>query len=172
MTWMLISTIYLFICIGQSDLHDTRSFSMSIMNGVKLQCDNSTCSPSSVVSISSIHQCRIQCLAEAQCQMITFHQSISSCKLFGGALAQNFSMVADADAVTMFVISGTRMPQGQYARMSTEDIFSHLFFTPPHYLLFDSLKFDIDHINAIHSYHNNNENSSNHHYGRRDNSTS
>ena len=87
---------------------------MSIMTGWQFQCVNTTCIPFVTTPASSIRACQINCLAEVQCKAASFEQTTSSCELFAKIQNQNGNMFANVEITTMIVISGTRMPPGEY----------------------------------------------------------
>ena len=89
-----------------------RSLVMTIMNGWKFQCANTTCLLIATVSASNIRNCQTACLAQAQCQAASFQQLTSSCKLLSNVPNQNNNMSADSAIVSMIVMSGTRVPSG------------------------------------------------------------
>ncbi|CAF1496036.1 unnamed protein product [Adineta steineri] len=110
---MAPSGVYLclsFMIIIQTSGEDIRSEEMFVIPDSKFQCANTTCLPFISVIITDIRNCRFACLAQSQCEAATFHRSTSNCELFGDMLNQNGNMLADADATTMIVISGTRFP--------------------------------------------------------------
>ncbi|CAF4078195.1 unnamed protein product, partial [Adineta steineri] len=74
------------------------------------QCANTTCLPFNNVIPSNIQNCQVACLTQSQCIAATFHQSTSNCELFDNMLNQNGNVLADVDATSMNVISGTRFP--------------------------------------------------------------
>ncbi|CAF4119470.1 unnamed protein product, partial [Adineta steineri] len=85
---------------------------MSLIPDAKFQCANTTCLPFINVITSNIRNCQVACLAQSQCTAATFHRSTSNCELFDNMLNQNGTMLADVDATSMNVISGTRFPSG------------------------------------------------------------
>ncbi|CAF1204179.1 unnamed protein product [Adineta steineri] len=89
-----------------------RSEQMSLMPASKFQCVNTTCLPFISVITTDIRNCQFACLGQSQCTAATFHQSNSNCELFDNMLNQNGNMLADVDATSMNVISGTRFPSG------------------------------------------------------------
>ncbi|CAF1443645.1 unnamed protein product, partial [Adineta steineri] len=96
--------------IKQSVGEDTRSVRMSLIPDSKFQCANTTCLPFINVIASNIKKCQVACLTQIQCRAATFHRSTSNCELFADVLNQNENMLADVDATSMNVISGTRFP--------------------------------------------------------------
>ncbi|CAF0838807.1 unnamed protein product [Adineta steineri] len=99
-----------FMIITQSTGDDIRSMEMSLMVDSKFQCANTTCLPFISIITTDIRNCQLACLGESQCRAVTFHRSTSNCELFAGILNQNGNMLADVDATSMNVISGTRFP--------------------------------------------------------------
>ncbi|CAF3868436.1 unnamed protein product, partial [Adineta steineri] len=96
--------------ITQTVGEDTRSMRMSLIPDSKFQCANTTCLPFINVITSKIRNCQVACLAQSQCRAATFHRSTCNCELFDNMLNQNGTMLADVDATSMNVISGTRFP--------------------------------------------------------------
>ncbi|CAF1057140.1 unnamed protein product [Adineta steineri] len=89
---------------------DTGSMILSLVPDSKFQCANTTCLPFINVIKSNIRNCQVACLTQSQCRAATFHRSTSNCELFGDMLNQNGNMLADVDATSMNVVSGTRFP--------------------------------------------------------------
>lgn len=114
MAWIKISRLLLFILIVWLVAQDIHSFQMSILTGWQFQCANTTCIPFVTTPASSIRACQINCLAQVQCQAASFEQTTSSCELFANIQNQSGNMFANVEITTMIVISGTRMPPGQY----------------------------------------------------------
>ncbi|UJR20188.1 hypothetical protein I4U23_023320 [Adineta vaga] len=107
---MRIALFLVLLCRAKTTEEDRRSFKISLSNDWRFQCTNTTCPPFMTMNLSNIRLCQTTCLAQIQCQAATFYRSISSCQIFTNILNQQNNMVADAKAVTMFVISGTRIP--------------------------------------------------------------
>ncbi|CAF1519730.1 unnamed protein product, partial [Adineta steineri] len=116
--WLMASTtVYLwlsFMIITQTVGQDIRSEEMSLISDAKFQCVNTTCLPFISVITTDIRNCQFACLTQSQCTAATFHRSTSNCELFDSMLNQNGNMLADVDATSMNVISGTRFPPGPY----------------------------------------------------------
>ncbi|CAF1160526.1 unnamed protein product [Adineta steineri] len=102
-----------FMIITQAVGEDIRFVEMSLIPDCIFQCANTTCLPFINTITSSIKDCQVACLAQIHCQAVTFYRSTSSCALFADMLNQNENILADADATSMIVISGTRFPPGQ-----------------------------------------------------------
>ncbi|CAF1138554.1 unnamed protein product [Adineta steineri] len=114
---MASTTVYLwlsFMIITQIVGEDIRSEEMSVIPDSKFQCANTTCLPFISVITTDIRNCQFACLTQSQCTAATFHRSTSNCELFDSMLNQNGNMLADVDATSMNVISGTRFPPGPY----------------------------------------------------------
>ena len=105
-----------FLCglVSQALGHNMHSFRISIIKGQLFQCANTTCSPSITLAVSSVRSCQIACLNDDSCRAASFQRSTSICELFAYAPNQNESMTTNVEMVTMFVISGTRVPSGEY----------------------------------------------------------
>jgi hypothetical protein len=112
MTWKRILPLFLFVFLGKSVAQNVRSFTMSVMTGWQFECVNTTCLPFATITASSVRACQIPCLAQIQCQALTFHSSTSSCQLLIKISNQNGIMLAQAETITMIVIAGTRIPFG------------------------------------------------------------
>ncbi|CAF0979395.1 unnamed protein product [Adineta steineri] len=89
---------------------DIRSEQMFLIPDAKFQCANTTCLPFISVITTDIRNCQFACLSQNQCTAATFHRSTSNCELFDNMLNQNGNMLADVDATSINVISGTRFP--------------------------------------------------------------
>ncbi|CAF1463399.1 unnamed protein product, partial [Adineta steineri] len=100
----------LFMVITQVVGEDAQSIIMSLMPDSTFECANTTCLPFDNVTTSNIRSCQLACLTQSQCTAATFHRSTSSCQLFNNMLNQNGNMLADVDATSINVISGTRFP--------------------------------------------------------------
>ncbi|CAF0904583.1 unnamed protein product [Adineta steineri] len=100
----------LFMIMTQIIGEDTQSMTMSLMVDSTFECANTTCLPFINVITSNIRSCQVACLTRSQCKAATFYRSTSNCELFADMLNQNGNMLADVDATSMNVISGTRFP--------------------------------------------------------------
>ncbi|CAF1193263.1 unnamed protein product [Adineta steineri] len=109
----------LFMTITQVVGEDIQSMIMSLMIDSKFQCANTSCLPFINVFTSNIMNCQVACLTQSQCRAATFHRSTFNCELFDNMLNQNESILADIDAVSMNVISGTRFPSDQMTSTTT-----------------------------------------------------
>ncbi|CAF3646622.1 unnamed protein product [Adineta steineri] len=96
--------------ITQTAGEDTQSMIMSLILDAKFQCANTTCLPVTNVITSNIRNCQVACLTQSQCIAATFHRSTSNCELFDNMLNQNGNILADVDATSMNIVSGTRFP--------------------------------------------------------------
>jgi hypothetical protein len=112
MTWIGIVILLLFSITARLVAENMRSFRMSIMTGWQFKCAQTTCLPFASVTTSNVRRCQIACLAQVQCQAVSFQQSTSNCELFANIPNQNGNMVAQVEIVTMIVIDETRMPPG------------------------------------------------------------
>ncbi|CAF4076263.1 unnamed protein product, partial [Adineta steineri] len=83
---------------------------MSTEAGWEFQCSRTTCVPFATVTVSSIYNCQVACLAQVQCKAASFYQSSSNCELFADISNQIGNLSANIDTVTMIVIDGTRIP--------------------------------------------------------------
>ncbi|CAF4162766.1 unnamed protein product [Adineta steineri] len=99
--------------ITQTAGEDTQSMIMSLIPDAKFQCANTTCLPFISVITTDIRNCQFACLGQSQCKAATFYQSTSNCELFDNMLNQNGNILADVDATSMNIISGTRFPPGE-----------------------------------------------------------
>ncbi|CAF0822768.1 unnamed protein product [Adineta steineri] len=112
----------LFMIITQSIGEDTQSMIMSLIVDSKFQCANTTCLPFINIITSNIRNCQVACLTRSQCKAATFYRSTSNCELFDNMLNQNGNMLADVDATSMNIISGTRFPP--VCSLSSQSIWS------------------------------------------------
>ncbi|CAF1061893.1 unnamed protein product [Adineta steineri] len=96
--------------ITQTVGEDIRSQQISLIPDSKFQCVNTTCLPFISIITTDIKNCQFACLGQSQCAAATFHRSTSNCELFDNMSNQNGNMLADVDATSMNVISGTRFP--------------------------------------------------------------
>ncbi|CAF1025794.1 unnamed protein product [Adineta steineri] len=109
----------LFMITAQVVGEDTQSMILSLLVDSKFQCANTTCIPFINVFTSNILNCQVACLTQSRCKAATFHRSTSSCEIFDNMLNQNGSILADVDATSMNVISGTRFPSDQMTSTTT-----------------------------------------------------
>jgi len=112
MTQRRIFLLLLCIFIVQSIAQDIRSVEMSTMIGWQFQCSATTCLPFVTLIVSDILVCQMACLAQIQCQAVSFHQTNSKCELFNNIQSQINNMVIDINTLTMTTITGTRFPPG------------------------------------------------------------
>ncbi|CAF4318596.1 unnamed protein product [Adineta steineri] len=105
---------FVFMIITQIVGEDTQSVIMSLSFDSKFECANIICSPFIDIITSNIKNCQVACLTRSQCKGATFYRSTLNCQLFDNILNQNGNMLADVDAISMNVITGTRFPSGQY----------------------------------------------------------
>ncbi|CAF1126021.1 unnamed protein product [Adineta steineri] len=91
---------------------------MSKIVGWQFNCASTTCLPFSTLTVSDIFKCELACLAQIQCEAISFHQSTTKCELFANIPNQNGNMLANIDVVTMIVIDQTRFPAEPVASSS------------------------------------------------------
>ncbi|CAF1317093.1 unnamed protein product [Adineta steineri] len=78
----------------------------------QFQCSRTTCLPFATVNVSNIENCQVACLAQVDCQALTFFRSSFGCELFANISNQNNNLTANMDTVTMIAIDGTRIPLG------------------------------------------------------------
>ncbi|CAF4019578.1 unnamed protein product [Adineta steineri] len=76
----------------------------------QFQCSRTTCLPFATVNVSNIENCQVACLAQVDCQALTFFRSSFGCELFANISNQNNNLTANMDTVTMIAIDGTRIP--------------------------------------------------------------
>ena len=96
--------LFLFTIITQAVSQDTRTLMLSIVTNIKYQCDNPGCSPSTIVSVSSLRNCQFVCLNDAQCRTVTFDEYSNQCELFSDIPSQYGNLLAKTGVVTMTVI--------------------------------------------------------------------
>ncbi|CAF0810334.1 unnamed protein product [Adineta steineri] len=80
------------------------------MTGYRFSCTNTTCLPFINTFASYILKCQMACLAETQCQAVSFDISTSNCQLFVNISNQIGNIVPDMNTITMITIAGTRVP--------------------------------------------------------------
>ncbi|CAF1435281.1 unnamed protein product [Adineta steineri] len=112
MVWRRNCVAFLLVLLVQSVAQDIRSFMMSEMVGWQFNCASTTCLPFSSLIVSDIFKCELACLAQIQCEAISFHQSTTKCELFANITSQNGNMSANTDTVTMIVLDQTRFASG------------------------------------------------------------
>ena len=82
---------------------------LSIANNINYECDNSGCSPSTIVSVSSLRNCQYVCLTDAQCRTVTFDENSNQCELFSDIPSQYGNLLAKTGVVTMTVIDDRQL---------------------------------------------------------------
>ncbi|CAF1500168.1 unnamed protein product [Adineta steineri] len=112
MAYARVFLLLLFVYLAQTIEVDRRSFKMSVMNGWRFQCANTTCLPFNTVRVSNMRNCQMTCLAQIFCEAASFYTTTSNCNLFAYISNQIGSMSADTNTITMIVIAATRIPSG------------------------------------------------------------
>lgn len=102
--------LFLFTIITQSVSQDVRSLMLSISINIKYQCNTAGCSPSTIVSVSSLKNCQFVCLTDAQCHTATFDQNSNQCELFSDIPSQYGNLLAQTGVVTMTAIDNSQLP--------------------------------------------------------------
>ena len=74
------------------------------MINIKYQCNNAGCSPSTIISVTSLRNCQLVCLSNTQCRTVTFDQSNNQCEVFSDIPSQYGDLIEDTDVVTMTAI--------------------------------------------------------------------
>lgn len=101
--------LFLFTIITQSISQDTRSLLLSKMIDIKYQCNNVGCSPSTIISVSSLRNCQLVCLSNTQCRTVTFDPSNQQCEVFSDIPSQYGQLLAQTSVVTMIAIDDRRL---------------------------------------------------------------
>jgi len=82
---------------------------LSIVIDIKYQCNDPGCSPSTIVSVSSLKNCQFACLNDAQCRTVTFDQNSNQCELFSDIPSQYGTLLPQISVVTMTAINGIQL---------------------------------------------------------------
>ena len=106
---MYIRVLLLFTIVKQSSAQNIRTLRLSKMINIKYQCLSPGCSPSTLVSVSTLIRCQIACLSDANCRTVTFDKSDNYCELFPDIPSQYGNMSVQADVVTMVAIDGRQL---------------------------------------------------------------
>lgn len=96
--------VVLLALTAHSGSEDARSVLLSIVANVKYECTQAGCSPSSMVSVSSLKGCQMACLANSQCRTSTFGLSNHQCEMFADIPSQYGSLSSHINFVTMVAI--------------------------------------------------------------------
>ncbi len=96
--------LLLLTIITQSISQEIRSLLLSEMMNIKYQCNSTGCSPSTIVSVSSLVDCQLVCLMNTQCRTITFDQSNDKCEVFSDIPSQYGDLLVQTGVVTMTAI--------------------------------------------------------------------
>ena len=100
------------VCICRTNEQDMRSFRLAQLTGWQFQCSNTTCSPFLTIIVTSMHKCRIACLAATYCKAVSFYHSNFNCQLFISVPNSNGNMLINAVITSMIVVPETRIPIG------------------------------------------------------------
>ena len=111
---MRIFIFCLFSLVKLLIAQDTRSVFMTIVDDRQFQCANTTCLPFTTRTTSDVRDCQFVCLAEVQCQAVSFDQSVGRCELFADIISETGNMLTQIGTTTMLVRLETRMPPGEY----------------------------------------------------------
>jgi hypothetical protein len=101
--------LFLFTIITQSISQDIRSLLLSEMIDIEYQCNNTGCSPSTIISVSNLRNCQLVCLSDTQCRTVTFDQSNQQCEVFSDIPSQYGQLLAQTGVVTMTAIDDRRL---------------------------------------------------------------
>ena len=101
--------LFLFTIITQSVSQDIRSLMLSTDINIKYQCNNPGCSPSTIVSVSSLRNCQFTCLNDAQCRTVTFDQNSNQCELFSDIPSQYGTLLPQTSVATMTAINDRQL---------------------------------------------------------------
>lgn len=101
--------ILLLAVIKHSNSEDTRSILLSITNNVRYQCNQAGCSPSNVISVSSLRRCQIVCLTDSQCRTVAFNLITNQCETFPDIPSQYGSLTAQLSFLTMTATDQRRL---------------------------------------------------------------
>ena len=97
--------LLLLIIVAPAITKDFRTLRMSKVSDVKYQCAASGCSPSTIVTASSLINCQIACISESNCRTITFDESTHQCELFVDTPNQRGNLLVEAGVLTMIAIA-------------------------------------------------------------------
>jgi hypothetical protein len=96
--------LILITILTQSVSQDIRTLELSLMNNIKYQCNDSDCSPSTIVSVPNIRRCQMVCIADATCRTVTFDHSSNNCQVFFDIPSENGNLLPQAGVATMITI--------------------------------------------------------------------
>lgn len=106
--FLLIATTAYVINIIQANMRD---FKMSIFDGKRHSCLNTSCSSIYNETVKNILQCQTNCLADERCLAVNYHKATKRCELFLNLPSE--PLIADQYATAMIVASGTRTLAGK-----------------------------------------------------------
>ncbi|UJR17226.1 hypothetical protein I4U23_004121 [Adineta vaga] len=76
----------------------------------KFSCAQTTCLPFSDLTELNSFECELACLAQNQCEALSFHRTTFNCQLFTDISKEIANMLVDNDTDTMIAITDTRFP--------------------------------------------------------------
>jgi hypothetical protein len=114
MTMSGVATRSFILCLlaVSASTQQMRSFMMTKMNGLRLGCANTTCSPYQTFPSRRSFDCQSACLVQDQCNALSFDMSNLNCFLFNNVPASVGTVLPDANTITMVANAGTRLPTG------------------------------------------------------------
>lgn len=86
---------------------------MSIMNGMKYQCGNQTCTSFLTTILSHVRHCQIICMDNIACSALVFQQSSRQCNLYDSTIRVNGTLIVDPESITMIVTIDERYIAGK-----------------------------------------------------------
>jgi hypothetical protein len=107
----MINTILLllFIIITQSDLQDAQSLLQWNVIDVKYQCNSPGCSPSTIVSVSTLADCKMTCLNTVGCRTVNFDSKLNQCGLYSDIPSQNCKPLPQTGILPISIIDGKQL---------------------------------------------------------------
>ena len=91
-----------------------RSLELSQLINTRYQCINAACSPPTTVFASSMRDCQMTCLMNAQCRTISFYQSMNQCELFSDIPGEYGILLEEINFITMTAIDERQTSPRKY----------------------------------------------------------
>lgn len=91
-----------------------RSFTGSIFDGLKYVCVSNICDSLVNETTRDLRRCQISCFTHNSCNLVNFHEITKQCELMSHLAISSASPIADADSITMIVVSSSIYNSGEF----------------------------------------------------------
>jgi hypothetical protein len=93
--------LLLFGIIKQFVLQNAQLTLVANVVNVNYPCNHRGCSPATIISVSTLENCKMACLNNAGCRTVTFDPNSKQCGLFFDSPGQNCKSLPQAGVTTM-----------------------------------------------------------------------